>query len=457
MNVVKRMYAAAVEKLSGQKRFLASVGGHGWFPVVRESFTGAWQQNVEVRPEQALANPTVYACITQIAGDVGKLRLRLTERMPGEIWEETDSAAFSPVLRKPNPYQTRQKFIEQWVLSKLTHGNFYGLKRRDNRGVVEAIYPLDPNRCKPLVADDGEVFYELQSDNLSKLREDSIVVPAREIIHDRMECLFHPLVGIPPMFAGGLAAMQGINIQNNSAKFFGNDSRPGGVLTAPGKIAPETAQRLKAAWEENYGGANYGRVAILGDDLKYEPIAVNANDAQLIEQLRWSDEKICSVFKVPPYKVYVGPMPTYQNAEVLDRIYYSGCLQRLIESIEASLDEGLALPARYGTEFDLDDLMRMDTSMKMKTAAEAIGAGVMAPNEARRKFNLPPVDGGESPYLQQQNYSLSALAMRDALNPLADPGPNPGGTVAPAQPEPDETREALNILWKRAPETLHAA
>lgn len=436
-----------------QKRFLASVGGHGWFPVVRESFTGAWQQNVEIRPEQALAHPTVYACVTQIVSDMGKLRLRLTEMKDG-IWGEVP--AFSPVFRRPNRYQTMQKFVEQWVISKLTHGNFYGLLQRDDRGFVVEIYPLDPNRCKPLVADNGEVFYELQSDNLSRLQEDSIVVPAREIIHDRMECLFHPLVGIPPMFAGGLAAMQGLNIQNNSSKFFANDSRPGGILTAPGKISTEVAARLKTAWEENYGGANYGRVAVLGDDLKYMPVAVTASDAQLIEQLRWSDEKICSVFKVPPYKVYVGPMPTYQNAEVLDRIYYSGCLQRLIESIEAELDEGLSLSRMLRTEFDLDDLMRMDTALKMKTAAEGVKGGFMSPNEARKKFNLAPVDGGESPYLQQQNYSLHALAMRDATNPLAASDPEPG-PPKPEVGEEEQTRALLALFEKRAPETLHAA
>jgi FtsZ-binding cell division protein ZapB len=38
----------------------------------------------------------------------------------------------------------------------------------------------------------------------------------------------------------------------------------------------------------------------------------------------------------------------------------------------------------------------------------------MAPNEARFKENLPSVVGGDSCYLQQQNYSLEALAKRDA-------------------------------------------
>src|SRR5690606_27341874 len=100
-------------------------------------------------------------------------------------------------------------------------------KRRDRRNVVVALYVLDPTRVTPMVADDGSVFYQLRTDNLAGLGED-ILVPAREIIHDRMNCLFHPLVGTSPIYASGLAATQGLNIQTNSANFFGNRSTPGG-------------------------------------------------------------------------------------------------------------------------------------------------------------------------------------------------------------------------------------
>lgn len=107
-------------------------------------------------------------------------------------------------------------------------------------------------------------------------------------------------------------------------------------------------------------------------------------------------------------------MPTYQNAEVLNQIYYSDGLQVQIEGIEALLDEGLGTEtAGYATEFDLDYLLRMDSATQIKSLNEAVGGGWMSPNEARKKRGLPPVTGGETPYLQQQNYSLAALDKRD--------------------------------------------
>lgn len=421
--------------------------------TIYESFAGAWQRNVEVDQQAVLAYFAVYSCITLIAADIGKLRLRLVERTRSGVWEEVESQSpFWPVLRKPNRYQTRQKFIEQWITSKLIHGNAYILKQRDARGVVTALYVLDPTRVTPLIASDGGVYYQLQDDYLAQVPTGFPAVPASEIIHDTMVCLHHPLVGVSPIYACGLAATQGLKIQESSAKFFENGSRPGGILTAPAHIADDTAARLKEHWDNNYTGANSGKVAVLGDGLKYEQLAVNAVDAQLIEQLKMSAEQVCSAFHVPPWKIGVGTMPTYQNAEILNQIYYSDCLQSLIESAEAHLDEGMGLTTvqkkTLGVEFDLDDLIRMDNASKVAAVEKAIGSGGMSPNEARRRWlDLAPVDGGDSPYMQQQNYSLSALAKRDADEPFAKA--EPAALPAPAEPDEEEIeRVAAALLHK---------
>lgn len=50
-------------------------------------------------------------------------------------------------------------------------------------------------------------------------------------------------------------------------------------------------------------------------------------------------------------------------------------------------------------------------------------SGIFSPNEARATLGLPPVVGGESPLMQQQNYSLSALAKRDNDNPFGTSEP----------------------------------
>jgi HK97 family phage portal protein len=409
----------------------------GWSPWISEPYSGAWQKNDEWCVDSVLAHPIVFACITQISNDIGKLRAKLMELGDNGIWVETTSPAFSPVMRKPNRFQNHLQFKQWWMMSKLSRGNAYVLKERDNRGVVTALYVLDPCRVQVLVSPDGTVFYQLMQDNMVGLQDTNIMVPASEIIHDRMNPIFHPLVGISPLFAAGRSANLGLKVLSDSTLFFSNGANPGGVLTAPGAISDEVAKRLQEKWTANYTGVNAGKVAVMGDGLRYEPMRMKATDAQTIEQTKALNEAICSAFHMPAYLVGVGALPSGKKPGEIKQDYYDECLHVLIEEFEACMDDGLGLPANYGTELDLDVLLRMDEATQVTTLAAAVGGAIMAPNEARRRMNLPPIQGGDTVYLQQQNYSLKALDQRDQTNPLAMPE-TPPAEPAPATDQPDD-------------------
>lgn len=434
MNIIQKM----IRKLMNLTRVSSS---WYWWGRILEPFSGAWQKNVTVDGnDKLLSYSAVYACVTGIATDVAKLRIKLTQDENG-IWTEiTSGSPWLPVLRKPNHYQNRIKFVEQWIVSKLLAGNAYILKQRDSRGIVNGLYVLDPNRVIPLVSESGDVYYQMQKDYLSQQPEDQLVAPASEVIHDMMVSLFHPLVGVSPLYACALSATMGNRIQNSSTYFFDNRALPGGVLTAPGTITDVTANRLREDWQKNFGGENAGRVAVLGDGLKFDAMQMTAEASQLAEQLGWTVEDVARAFHYPMYKLG-GPLPPYaSNVDALITSYYTDCLQILIESLEICLDEGLELPRGMGTEMDLDNLMRMDTAALYETNNKAIGGGWLSPDEARFRANLKPVTGGNSPYLQQQNYSLAALAKRDSQ---ADPF----GTNKQEPPQAPPDIDPVKLAW----------
>ena len=109
---------ARTKELELQRKYtLGSLSGiygsaRSWWPIIQELTTGGWQWNEEVRFDTALSNPTLYACVTLIAGDIAKLRPMLVEQDDDSIWTEVQSSAFSPVLRQPNGYQTWVDFAE---------------------------------------------------------------------------------------------------------------------------------------------------------------------------------------------------------------------------------------------------------------------------------------------------------------------------------------------------------
>jgi HK97 family phage portal protein len=419
------------------------------FGFITEAFGGMWQRNLVIDDRQSLIGiSAVYACLSLRSGDIAKLRILLKKKAVSGIWEEAESASFSPVLREPNRFQTAIQFVEFWILSKLIWGNTYVLKERDERNVVTGMYILDPQRVTPLVAPDGEIFYRLNADHLAGMELEQ-TVPASEIIHDRAKCMFHPLVGIPPLYASALSGTHGRKIQQNAAKFFENMSRPSGILTAPDFINDETAARLKREYESNFSGENIGRLMVAGNGIGYQGLSLPADQSQLIEQTRWTVEDVARAFQVPLYKIGAGPVPAFSSVAALNQEYYQQALQLDIEAIEALLDRGLGLQKLgLGVEFDLDGLLRMDPKTRAETHEILVRSAIYAPNDARKLWDLKPAKGGDSPMIQQQNFSLEALAKRDAKeDPFATEKPAP----APAanDDKSEESAEAVRAFLDR--------
>jgi HK97 family phage portal protein len=417
-------------ELTLERKAAPAASPNSWWPVVREPYTGAWQLNDPLTTESALSNASVFGCVSGIAQDISKIAPPLLlERDDRGFWAETTNPAYTPVLRRPNRYQTDQQFLEQWALSRLLTGNVYVLKNYDERGVVNQLDILNPTRVKVLVAPDGSVYYELQPDDLAGIPSDTppLVVPAKDIIHDRYNCLYHRLQGVSPLYAAAAAVSQAAVIQSSSSSHFAKGGRVGGFLIAPTKLDPLSAARIEAQLAEK---AKSGSSIIVADfGMKFEPFSATAVNSQLIEQLGWTEEKICEVFRMPISILNSSKQPPYANAEASMLQYKSLCLEPHMTAIAKTLGYGLNLPAYLTLEFDDTLLIWMDTLTRVQAAQAAIVSG-MSPNEVRETYyGLGPVPGGELPYLQQQNWPVSSLAERTTPTPAPEPAPEP-------EPEP---------------------
>jgi len=425
---------------------------NGW-RVISEPFSGAWQRNQSETAGAVISYPALYACLNRISPGVGKLPFQLRRADEQGIWQPVNNPDYSPVLRKPNNYQTAQQFRESWILSKLQHGNTYVLKGRDDRGVVNRLYILDASRVQPMVADNGDVYYQIHYSTSQNLLPENypgelLMIPAYEIIHDRMNALHHPLIGVPPLAAAHWPAVKNLKILKNAAEFFGNGAQPGGILTAPAGMSETDANSLKTYWDENFTGENRGKVAVIGADMKYTSFAFKAVDSQMVEQMRYSDEQICQPFGVPPYKLGIGAIPGGLKVDDLNQLYYSDALQAHIESMEYLLDEGLGISPPLGVELDLEPLLRMDEGKRAEVESKLVGGKIKRPDEARRKFGLGPTAGGDTLWGQHQDYPLGVLRDRNDLEPVEPIVPEPEPEPEPVNTPEDEARMIALMLEK---------
>lgn len=405
--------------------------------IIREPFTGAWQRNIS---EAASMGPSVYAnsavftCTNIISSDIAILPPQVLRVNSNGIREVHRAHPAWALLQRPNDYQTSLQFVQQYLTSKLTNGNTYVLLLRDARFVVNEMHVLNPARVQPLVADDGGIFYKIGKDTLAGVED--LTVPASDILHDRAMTLWHPLVGMSPLFAAGMSAMMAGRMQMASEQFFANMARSSGVLIAPGKIDPVVAKKLQTEWEANYSGYGLGRTAVLSNGLDYKPMTISAADSEMVSQLRWTIEDIARVYRVPQYMVGEMSKATYRNSEQMSRDYFRQCLAYHIRAFEQSFTKALGMSAGIEVRFDLSDMFRMEADVRFANHAIALNSGFKSINEVRWDEDMLPVPGGDEPRVQMQYVPLSQA------NALVPPVPAPPAPApAPTPPEPTKQLE----------------
>lgn len=396
--------------------------------AVAEPFAGAWQQGVHAASSAGpdiFANSSVYSCINIISSDIARMPVQVLRVNPKTNVRElhTQHPAYG-LFRNPNSNQTSLQFIQQYVTSKLTCGNTYVLLLRDARGVANEMYVLDPRKVQVLLTEKGDVYYRLGRDPLAGI-EDSFTVAATEIVHDRAVTLWHPLIGVGPLFAAGVSAMLSGRIQINAERFFANMSRPSGYLFAPGKIDEKIARRLQTEWEQNYSGKGLGKIAVLTNGLDFKPMNLTAVESETAALLRMTAEEIARVYRVPPFKLGDPSKMTYRNNEQMARDYFNNCLSYHLESFEQCFEKALQLRNGVEIEFDASAMFRLDAESRYTAHKDALNAGWKSVNEVRAEEDLPPVVGGEEPRVQMQYVPLSQV---DALTAAAN-----GGSAKPAK------------------------
>lgn len=400
--------------------------------TVTSNFNTYASNDSSISFDDIVLSDVLFACLTMITNDVSKLPLNLIQSDDDNIQTVVNVRnQYNTLLNKPNHYQNIQQFIASWVMSKLKTGNTYVLKNYKNNK-IQSLFVLDADRVSVAITPSGEVFYRYRVDATRNLVDyyssivetdndkSTITIPSRFIIHDRFNTLKHDLVGVSPIAASMLSSTQNVRIQKFADNFFKNNSRPGGILTVE-NLDETKAKAISASWKEKFSNGGSGQLAVFGHDVKYTDLAnagMSALDAQLVEQFNMSAKSICRTFHIAPHLVGVGDYPSFNNIESLNQSYYSQTLQTLLESIELCLTDGLEIGknsnSNLSVSFDIDALLRMDSESKINTLKTGVGSGIMSPNEARKRMNLKPVAGGDSVFLQQQNYSLEALSKRDS-------------------------------------------
>ena len=372
-----------------------------------------WSRNLEVDKNMSKRVPAVYASVMLISRAIAQCYPNHIRTKNGEFKKITNSAAYR-VLKNPNSYQQTPDFLLNLIATALFEGEAFCVTTRNDRNEISSIHLLPPGSCSPLIDDESkEIFYSVGESPLAPGGSD-YVVPARDVLHLRFHTPRHPLIGESPIKSAALAININVALSKSQAAFFNQMSRPSGVISYEGTpdrpfLDQKQMESLKMAWANASQQMNQGKVPILGANMKYQPLSVSSQDAQLIEAQNMSIADIGRVFGVPSPLINDLANATLNNSEALMRSFLAMSLGSYIEHIERSFDRLFNLGVDESVQLDTAALLRTDFQGRIDGLAKAVQGGVMTPNEARAMESLSGIDGGDSAFLQKQMIPIDEI------------------------------------------------
>src|SRR5579859_1614340 len=380
----------------------------------------------------AMQLSAVWCAVGLISDSIATSPLCIFEKLPDGSRREADDHPLYPILHdQPNDEMTAYTFWKTLVSHALLWGNLYGEIEVNGAGQPFAVWPLRPDRTFPRRElgvggkPSGKLVYVARSSSGPE-----VTLRPDQVVHT-MGYSYDGLRGLSPVALHRESLGLSMATADYGARFFGNDARPGGVLTTPQKLKPESAKRLKESWEEAHrGGDQSHRVAVLEEGVKFEGVSMSNEDAQFLMTRIFQLSEVARMFHVPLHKLAELSHATFSNIEDQEIEYVKGAVMPWAEAIEQEIFRKLIKPTMpagqtFYSEFNLDGAMRGDPESRGKFYDVMWKDGFINQDEVRKRENLNPMPGGDGTKFY---VPVTQQTVENALKP---PAPPPTGNMGP--------------------------
>lgn len=351
---------------------------------------------VTVNEKTQLQIAAAFSAIRLIAETVGILPLHVYRKTLRGRERATDHPLYDLVHRQPNEYMTAAEWKESMAVSLATMGQAYNLVTRfETSGRVVSIQPVHKSKVTPEVMADGSIiyWYVTRTGQRQPLRR-ADVCPVRGFGN------VGQLEGFAPhtLHANTLGLTQAV--EKYGAEFFGSGGRPTGVLTTADSFKEEQRDAIRSNFNK-YVRESWlsGMLPILERGLKYEAVTTPNNDAQFIETRKLQIAEIARVYRVPLHMLMEMDKASYNNTEQANKHFLDYSLMPYLVRIEQALGSSLLSNRDRADglylEFDVNGLLRGDSTQRAAYYAAMRVAGAISQNEIRTRENMDTRDGAD--------------------------------------------------------------
>lgn len=313
---------------------------------------------------------------------------------------EVTQHAILDLWRKPNPFMTRQYFVEsvQQHIDLVGEGVIVVVRAAGPLGRAAGpleLWPVRPDRITPVP--DPVTF--LAGYVYTSPDGEQIPLELEDVIHIKMPNPLDPYRGLGPV----QAAMVDLDSARYSAEwnrnFFINSAEPGGVIEIPGKLSDEDYDEMVMRWREQHQGVSAAHRVAIVEHGKWVP-GFTQRDMQFAELRGVSREILREAFGIHGHMLGLSEDVNRANADAGEVSFARWLVSPRAERWKGELNEKL-LPmfgdTAKGLELDHCEIVPEDReaddrerTSKSGAAATLASAG-WNPDDILVTVGLPPM------------------------------------------------------------------
>lgn len=382
---------------------------HRWFGKVPTNAGDRTVYNVPMltpSAQAAMSQTAVWACVTLICDVFSTLPANFFERRGEDRVPATDHPLHRVLRRQPNIEQTAAQFWSAFAASMLLRG-VGNAEKQMSAGRVIGLDFLNPDRlqCRKV---NGETQYWYAENGKS-----------RRIPRDRLlRVVAFSLDGYTPCSAikfGARAFAAGAAAETAAVSTFEKGLHPTVAFKYPTVMKEAQRDQARATIKQLSGALNAGEPIILEAGTDAMEIGISPEDAQLLESRAYSVEEQCSWFRVPPFMIGRASKGQTNWGTGLEQQMIGWIITMMspfVRKIEQGVEKDCLRPderGKYFAEWQLDGLMRGDSTARREFYASAVQNGWMNRATVARLENLPVPPGGDIYTVQANLIPLDRL------------------------------------------------
>lgn len=390
---------------------------------------------------EALSQSALFAGVRFAANGVSGIPLDLYLRDDEGSREKDYRHRAYKMTDRPNPFLTRERWLNLAVKDCLMYGNHYSVIVGDD------IYPLDPNTVG-IVIENGEPIYSWKIDN------DDYKASATSIIHFK-GLMADSFQGYSVIDVLSGTINYGNYLNRHGERYFENGAKPSYVIILPPDYkSPAKIKEYVDAYKSAHQGVNnVNKTAFMMAGTTIQDVGYSNDSSQFIEAKRFNLIEVANVLGIPPSLIGADQNTSYGSLEADQQSFLDHCINPLLKMIEDELELKLLTEAEkdlktHYFEFNRKAVISLNASVEADVLIKLVTNRLLSVEEARARLNLSTKGKATDTWINPVNMALST-------DPKPEPAPQAPATPIQAEPQgdPAELRAmelvALERLCKR--------